>query len=627
MSRRGAGESTADDVSRLVIADGWMFAGVSGSLLVVGRTDEITVEFERTTDVGRLIDVLSTGATVQTVSDACGLTVTEAERFITGLRELGALVPWTVPGDLAGLTPLHQALGAEVARPTGRAELICTADELLILPVDLDDGLRTIALRNFVAGLEPWGRLRAYASLISGEGHIGGDRPSDISIAAASDLDDSTDPMVVRLHTGEASRTSRAELVRGGFDRAHRLGLLTQESAPQSLGDQGLPDIWYTIASVAESNFADPTPPMDRRVQGSGDRDHSRLSARAEGAERYALRTVDPERIRWASEADLGAVIRPEDVIAFNERQLESAYPVDPVELVDLVEPRPWCETRSSSGETRWIDATLVYFQQNEWPPLAGSALRRTSSSGVAAHTSLDHARESALAELVERDAFMWTWVQQISRERIDPDSVPAHAVRWARALERHGWITHWVNLTLEAWPVVLCCLVRPQGGLVIGAACKATPDAALVRATHEALVLALRFDQTENPPTTPESVRRPLDHLRLHAHQPSDAARFLYSAEKMVSLGSLPSDLSLERQLAGSGVDVFYADLTSGQTAPFHVVRAFAPGLVPLTFGWDREPLGMPILERRRQSWDGELVGSELDLARKQMSWPHPFA
>ena len=625
MSRRRAGRSTADENLPLVIADGWMFAAASGSLLVVGRTDEIDVEFERTTDVGRLIDVLSTGTTAQTVSHACGLRATEAERFMTGLRDLGALVPRTAPEELAGLTPLHVALGADAPRPTGRAELICTADELLILPEDLNDGLRAIALRNFVAGLEPWGRLRAYASLISGEGHICGDRPSDMSVAVVSDLESSTDPVVVRLHTGETSRTSRAELVSGGgFDRAHRLGLLTNESAPQSLEDEGIPDVWYTIADVAESNLSHPTPPMDRRVQGSGDRDHSRLCARAEGAERHALRTAEPEGIQVASAADLDAVILPEDLIAFNERQLES---LDPPVRADPAGLRPWCEARTPSGATAWIDASLVYFKLAGWPPLRAAATHLTSSSGVAAHSVLDHARESALAELVERDAFMWTWIQQIARERIDPDSVPLPAAQWARSLERQGWITYWVNLTMEAWPVILCCLVRPDGGLVIGTACKATPPAALVRATQEALVLALRFDQTAYPPIAPESVRRPLDHLRLYARQHSDGAQFLYSSERTVSLDSLPSDLSIEQQLAGAGIDVHYVDLSSGRTAPFHVVRAFAPSLVPLTFGWDREPLGMPILGRRRQSSNGETIGIDVDLSRKQMPWPHPFA
>jgi hypothetical protein len=66
--------------------------------------------------------------------------------------------------------------------------------------------------------------------------------------------------------------------------------------------------------------------------------------------------------------------------------------------------------------------------------------------------------------------------------------------------------------------------------------------------------------------------------------------------------------------------------DLTSPQCAPYVVVRAMAPGLVPITFGWDSEPLGLPRLAQPRRTGDGRTVGIAVDLTRLGPILPHPF-
>lgn len=617
--------SDVDDGRLEVVAAGWMLGAAAKSLVVVGPNDEIEVEVEATPDVRPLVDLFASGASVPTVARASGLAVAEAEELMAELRVRGALTQAPTVPEQTGIAPLHQALGTPMDQSRGSAELICTADELLILPKGLDIPAREIALRSFVAGLEPWGRLRAYARLAVGDGRICGDLPLTMPPPSAVDLERLIDPTVINLRTGEVSECTRAELVDRGFNRTYRLGSLCREYPPQSLEREGIADVWYTVANLACIDLSRPTPPLHRRVQGSGDREHSQLSARAEGAERFAVQSAQPNPIRVARAVDLrGTVVLPEDVIAFNRRQMRSdelAVGADP----DA--PRPWLEAQGPDGGTSWIDASIVYPHLAGWPSYSGTAARLTASSGVAAHSSPHRARASALAELVERDAFMWTWIQHVTREQIDRKTAPPAATRWADALARRGWMTHWVNLTLESWPVILCCLVRPEGGLVVGTACRMSPADALLRATQEAMVVALRFNVSRLGPIAAEDVRHPIDHLRLWANQPPEAAEFLYSAETRVALDDLPSGASFEHQLADVGIDVHFADLTSDQTAPFHVVRAFAPGLVPLTFGYDREPLGMAILGRPRRTSTGTSVGRALDLSDSRMSSPHPFA
>jgi len=229
---------------------------------------------------------------------------------------------------------------------------------------------------------------------------------------------------------------------------------------------------------------------------------------------------------------------------------------------------------------------------------------------------------------LIERDAFMWTWVQRVSRERIVGSDLPKAAIAARHRLVDAGWAVHWVNLTLETFPVVLCCAVHPKFGLTLGAACNADPAAALVRATTEALVISLGYP---TPPgrIEPGDVRGPADHLHLHR----DPARrseneFLYTSELEIELDEIAeSEASPLAQLEAQGIDPVFVDLSGPATRPFAVIRAIAPGLIPLSFGHDREPLGLPELARPRSSREGRPIGRVIDLDSWAAIMPHPFS
>ena len=93
--------------------------------------------------------------------------------------------------------------------------------------------------------------------------------------------------------------------------------------------------------------------------------------------------------------------------------------------------------------------------------PERGDAVCHTSSSGAAAHTDPAEARRRALAELIERDAFMWTWIQRVSREHVEPASLDGTLRDRLAAVEATGLSVALVNLTLDTLPVILCVLAR----------------------------------------------------------------------------------------------------------------------------------------------------------------------
>ena len=281
---------------------------------------------------------------------------------------------------------------------------------------------------------------------------------------------------------------------------------------------------------------------------------------------------------------------------------------------------------RPESVKIGWVPAEAVYttlIDRERSLPLA-----RSNSSGVAAHTDPGLARDRALCELIERDAFMWTWVQRVSRERIVGHDLPGTALDARLRLQQAGWAVHWVNLSLETFPVVLCCAVHPRLGLTLGAGCDADPAAALVRATIEALVISLGF-ATPAGRIEPRNVRGPVDHVHLHRDPALGMEHeFLYTSEIEIELDEIAKgDGSALTQLEAHGIDPVFVDLSGPATRPFTVVRAIAPGLVPLSFGYDREPLGLPALARPRLSRAGKRFGRIVDFAASPAIIPHPFS
>jgi hypothetical protein len=71
---------------------------------------------------------------------------------------------------------------------------------------------------------------------------------------------------------------------------------------------------------------------------------------------------------------------------------------------------------------------------------------------------------------------------------------------------------------------------------------------------------------------------------------------------------------------------EALLVDLTTPRTAPFHVARALVPGLVPISFGYDREALGMERLARPARTLDGRTLGAALPALGDRPILPHPF-
>ena len=341
------------------------------------------------------------------------------------------------------------------------------------------------------------------------------------------------------------------------------------------------------------------------------------LIARAEAAERHAPGRTHGVTLRRAHSGELDGVVDSDSLAAPNERQ-RAALPAP------TTDERLWVAARTSDGDQRWVPAEAALFPFTD--PVRPEPWLVASSSGVAAHMTTEEATERALRELIERDAMMWRWVQRVPPAHIAEGSLPEAARRRLAAVRQQGWQVDLLDLTLDLLPVAMCAM-RRTGQLSLGLGCSRSASTAALRVLEECVMIALSSEAGPDPIGDPTAVRTPTDHLALH-HDPVHAAghQFLFeSADEIDPRDVAAPEESLPQVVRHVGETVVI-DYAVPQVRPFLVVRALVPGLVPISFGYDREPLGLPRLGDPITTRDGRTIGHHLDLSATGPILPHPF-
>ena len=162
-------------------------------------------------------------------------------------------------------------------------------------------------------------------------------------------------------------------------------------------------------------------PEIERGAAGKGLTEDAAIGgAIGEAVERYCASHVDGTRLRRTSlaEAPAGALL-PQDLVLYSERQYARAgFPFSapvPDMAIDWIEADEWLE-QPDQRQHSWVPAAAVYLHGNNVMP--GNALFICNSSGLAAGPDVEGATRAGLCELIERDAFIVTWIE------------PAHAAR-----------------------------------------------------------------------------------------------------------------------------------------------------------------------------------------------------
>jgi ribosomal protein S12 methylthiotransferase accessory factor len=388
-----------------------------------------------------------------------------------------------------------------------------------------------------------------------------------------------------------------------------RVGIIRScNRVPKARDEPSRPFVYQAILS----NFDFRQAPAERIATGKAmDEMAAVRGAIVEALERYCAFQGMPEALVRARAEDLGApAIAPDELVLYSSRQYEA--PGFPHRRPDADDELTWVRaTEVDTGRELYAPASLVYMG------FAGSrgdeAFAPSTSNGLAGGPDLAAAVVGGLYELIERDAFMITWLNRLPAPRIDVSSIEGPASEIARHYRRLGVELIAFDLTTDVGvPVVMAVTLDRAGNLPavsVGLGCHASARMALERAATEVVqirggtVPAFRSGQPPRRIERYEDVKTIEDHgMFAAAPEYLSELDFLLHADTSRPLDEDPAERGAEQELAAcaerlraAGCTVAFVDLTlpDVDAVGVRIVRAIATGLQPIHFGFGEERLG----------------------------------
>jgi len=422
-----------------------------------------------------------------------------------------------------------------------------------------------------------------------------------------------------------------------------RVGLIRNVGRIQRGADQPSPPI-LCQATLSHYDYR-AVSVRDRQAGGKGRTEAEAMaSAIGEALERYCASLPDVRRLRRARWRDAGDdAIAPPDYVLYSATQYAQAgFPYHRHDAGDEV---TWVAARELPHDREILTpASLMYLAMPD--PRREDAFTTPTSNGLAAGPDLDRAVLGGLYELVERDAFLLTWLARLPAPEVILDvdrglirEVRAHYARFGIELRVFRLVT---DVALHAMMAIALDKSGQGPACMVALGCHADPFAATLKSMFEICQIMPGERRTfhDKPPAarlkSPRDVKTLEDHgAWLTVPERLGELSFLLDSGRKVALDALPdySAGSTRENLAhcasslvAAGCRVAYADLTTADLRdyPIRVVRAVATGLQPIHFGYGEERLGgHRLFELPRKLGLAAHVLGESDLN----PCPHPLA
>ena len=326
------------------------------------------------------------------------------------------------------------------------------------------------------------------------------------------------------------------------------------------------------------------------------------LSAVGEAIERYSASVVDPNRIVWKHPDELeGEFLDPRDCGLYSDAQYQRAD--FPYVRFDPNIAHPWVLGNwLNNGKPVWVSAIFVFLSIEL---LQEQVIAQGTSNGLAASTDKDDAALRAVLELVERDAFMTTWLTAYPTQRLQLDDTLDPLLRTVlEGIEALGGTIEVYQLPASVVGTTVLCLALGDGdqypGVTFGLGCDLDPRAALRQAVLELgqtgpYLRRMMRSKVLTAAENPAGVRAMLDHAAYYfPKERATAFDRLRSENSTVNLRDLNAveKRSLKDCAAAldeAGVRMALVDVTSADvaTGPFRVMRAISPDLQPIWYGY----------------------------------------
>lgn len=394
------------------------------------------------------------------------------------------------------------------------------------------------------------------------------------------------------------------------------------EAVPVDVSEPARP--FVVRAEVANNRFRDVQHQPFQTCSGKGmDRQRALVSTLGEACERYGATAWSAEWVQRRRIDELeGDVVSPADLVLFADDQYDELGFARFEPAAEL----GWITGRDMSTGARVnvpaVEALLGYEGSD------ADRLYPSTSNGLAAGTSFNHAVLGGALEVIERDAFLVSWFNRLGGSRVDPFSVENDTVRTLA----EGYRRRCVSLELYRLPTDVAgtsvyvaigvqtsdVAVGPGPAAVVGlgadlddaaAAAKAVLEVGQVRPALKArLVEPLTRERRARLVADPAQVEQLDDHDLLYSHpdtlgwlsfwrdqdptpwRPAGAATPVSSTDRLACLAGA---------LADAGHRLVGCDLTPPELAVLgvHVARAVIPGFQPIHFGAKEARLGGPRL------------------------------
>ncbi len=354
------------------------------------------------------------------------------------------------------------------------------------------------------------------------------------------------------------------------------------------------PKLHHYVIALAGRQFSSGTALSDERA---------RLKAVCEAIERFCLSKYDGKTSIISSYSKLEQALDPTSLagVAPQDKKKFGNY--------DGNTKFAWVSGLSMTRNDKiWIPAQLVYvpYQSNE------PVIRNTISTGAASGTSYSAAIYRGLCEVIERDAFMITYLNKLPRSVIDIASAKSEDVRRLDYIfRRYDLERYSFDITTDVGvPVILTILVDRSGvgpSVSLGMKCSFNVEEALLGSMEEAQQTRPwirgemhKFLQTgKMPPEQRHFLERAFFWYDVGMIKKLD---FLLKTKNKIKISRIKSRnfkdsnerlRAVLRALRGYETDV--VDLTDKKIgrAGFRVIKAIVPEMQPLHLVEGRRYLG----------------------------------
>lgn len=271
------------------------------------------------------------------------------------------------------------------------------------------------------------------------------------------------------------------------------------------------------------------------------------------------------------------------------------ARPGFPCARYDSAERRAWVAVRDvANGASRAVPSEFVFPRSAVAHPLV-----RETSSGTAAAASHEAALETALCELVERDAIMRFWYRHTRAHLMPPTLLDdAGAREDIDGLAERGFVVTIIQLAAAVALPVVAVVAERADGFAFGSAAAADADVAVRHALRECAEGIVCADSRAPAPAEACQVRWPSDHHFLWQREPYRSMHRAFLAATIsppvVAVArkpAAPAGVAALLEAAGYRIFAHTTERRDGDAHAF-VVRAIVPGLVPIHFGFGMERL-----------------------------------